>query len=144
LSSAWHFWAKTQPGSDAPGAKVAFVEASLPAIEEGLHLFATYTEEYALDVRIFSYESLLRMPEPIVAGLFRFLDVSDDPAIVAACVEGASFARLTGGRAQGVVQEGAFLRKGVAGAWVGTLPADVAAMVVDRLGWAYDWFAWPR
>jgi hypothetical protein len=65
LSSAWHFWAKTQPGSDAPGAKMAFVEASLPAIEEGLQLFAAYTEEYRQDVRIFTYESLLQMPGPI-------------------------------------------------------------------------------
>jgi hypothetical protein len=143
LSSAWHFWAKTQPGSDAPGAKMAFVEASLPAIEEGLQRFAAYTDEYRQDVRIFTYESLLQMPGPIVAGLFRFLDVSDDPAIVDACVQGASFASLTGGRPAGVVEDGAFLRKGVAGEWESTLPADAAALVVDRLSWAYDWFAWP-
>jgi hypothetical protein len=123
---------------------MAFVEASLPAIEEGLQRFATYTEAYPQDVRIFTYESLLQMPEPIVAGLCRFLDVSDDPAIVAECVRGASFVSLTGGRAQGTAQDGAFLRKGVAGEWASTLPPEAAALVTDTLGWAYDWFAWPR
>jgi hypothetical protein len=118
------------------------VQASLPAVEEGLRRFVAYSEDYRQDCRVFTYESLLQMPEPIVAGLFRFLDVDDDPAIVAACVRGANFVTLSGGRAQGITQEGAFLRKGVAGEWASTLPPDAAAMIVNRLGWAYDWFGW--
>ncbi len=44
------------------------------------------------DCRIFTYERLLEAPEDITAGLCRFLGVSDDPALVRACVEGAAFA----------------------------------------------------
>jgi hypothetical protein len=144
LSSAWHFWAKQQIGQHGPEAKAAFVDASIEAVEAGLQRFVDYTEEYPQDCRIFTYESLLKIPVPILAGLCRFLDVSDDPGIVAACVEGASFASLSGGRPAGVTQDGAFLRKGVAGDWTETLPPDVAARIVDRLGWAYEWFAWSR
>jgi hypothetical protein len=144
LSSAWHFWGKDNIGSGGHDAIAAFVEASLPAVEEGLQTFVVYAEQIPDDCRIFTYEQLLKMPGPITAGLCRFLGVSDDPALVAACVEGAAFPAVSGGRQPGDTREGAFHRKGVVGDWAATIPADLAARIVARLDWAYDWFGWVR
>jgi hypothetical protein len=142
LSSAWHFWAKAN--LSGPDAMAAFIDAALPAVEEGLQLFVVYAEQIPDDCRILTYEQLLARPHPITAGLCRFLGVSDDPAIVAACVEGAAFPAVTGGRQPGQTLEGAFHRKGVVGDWATTLPPDLAERIVARLGWAYDWFGWTR
>ncbi len=144
LSSAWHFWGKPRFGSSNPSAQEAFVAASLPAVEEGLRRCLDYAAAYPDDVRLFTYESLLRIPEPIVAGLCRFLDVSDDPNLVRGCVDNAAFVRLSGGRAQGQTQDAAFLRKGVAGDWATTMPPRLADAIVDRLAWAFVEFGWPR
>ena len=144
LSSAWHFWAKANIGAGGRDAMAAFIDASLPAVEEGLQSFAVYAEQIPDDCRIFTYEQLIAMPEPITAGLCRFLGVSDDPALVAACVEAAAFPAVTGGRQPGQTSEGSFHRKGVVGDWAATLPPDLAAGIVSRLDWAYDWFGWVR
>ena len=140
LTSAWHYWGKARLETDAQS---AFVEASLPAVEAGLLQMVEFTDTYRSDCRVFTYESLLKMTEPIMAGLCRFLDVSDAPDVVARCVQTAEFAAQTGGRPRGQTLEGAFLRKGVAGEWRSTLPPELAAMIAARLDWAYDWFGWP-
>ena len=144
LSSAWHFWAKANLGAGGRNAMAAFIDASLPAIEEGLQNFVIYSEELPDDCRIFTYEQLMDMPEAITAGLCRFLGVSDDAALVAACVKGAAFPAVSGGRQRGQTREGAFHRKGVIGDWAATFPPDLAAGIVARLDWAYDFFGWTR
>jgi hypothetical protein len=143
LSSAWHFWAKPNYGAGA-ASQEAFVRASLPAIEDGLRRCLDHAATYPDDCRIFTYETLLRIPEPIVAGLCRFLDVSDDPSLVRECVAAASFARLSGGRAAGTELDTAFLRKGVAGDWVNTLQPGLADVITHQLGWAFEEFGWSR
>ncbi len=144
LSSAWHFWAKANLGSGGRDAMAAFVDASLPAIEEGLQLLVVYSEQIPNSCRIITYEQLTAMPTPIMAGLCRFLGVSDDSSVVAECVLGAAFMSVTGGRKPGETQEGVFHRKGVVGDWVETLPLDLGERIVRRLDWAYDWFGWQR
>jgi hypothetical protein len=144
LSSAWHFWAKANIGAGGASAMAAFVDASLPAVEEGLQNFVIYAEQIPRDCRIFSYEQLLEMPESITAGLCRFLGVSDDPDLVSACIRGAAFPAVAGGRQPGETREGDFHRKGIVGDWSATLPPDLAARIVARLDWAYDWFGWVR
>ena len=144
LSSAWHFWAKPNLGRGGGAAQAEFVMAELAGLEEGLGCCLDHAAAYPDDCRIFTYESLLRIPEPIVAGLFRFLDVSDAPDLVRGCVEAGSFMRLSGGRAPGDELDAAFLRKGVAGDWATTLPAGLADAIVDRLAWAFTAFGWSR
>jgi sulfotransferase family protein len=144
LSSAWHFWAKANLGAGGAEAMRAFIEASLPAVEEGLQTFVVYAEDIPDDCRIITYEQLVQRPGPITAGLCRFLGVSDDPALVSACVEAAAFSAVTGGRRPGEAMEGAFHRKGVVGDWAATFPPDLAAGIVARLDWAYGWFGWVR
>ena len=144
LSSAWHFWAKANLAQSGHKAMAAFVDASLPAIEEGLQSLFVYAAEIPQDCRIVTYEQLTERPAPIAAGLCRFLGVSDEPDLVDRCVRGAAFSNVTGGRPRGQTQEGAFHRKGVVGDWAATFPADIASRIVARLDWAYDWFGWRR
>jgi hypothetical protein len=145
LGSAWHLWGKASAGvAGGRNGLAAFVDASLPAVENGLRTLASYAERSPGDCRVFTYEQLLEEPEPIVAGLCRFLGVSDAPALVRACVEGAAFAAVTGGRQRGETREGAFHRRGVAGDWSTTLPPEIAGRIVARLDWAYDRFDWAR
>ena len=144
LSSAWHFWAKATIGAGGHNAMAAFIDASLPAVEEGLQTFVVFANEIPNDCRLITYEQLLTRPEPITAGLCRFLGVSDDSALITACVKSAAFPAVTAGRQPGQTKEGAFHRKGVVGDWTATFPPDLAARIVARLDWAYDWFGWTR
>jgi Sulfotransferase family len=144
LTSAWHFWAKARHGDAAADVKAAFVRASLPAVEAGLRRFQTYAGEYAEDCHIITYEGLHRAPEQTLAALFRFLGVSDRPDITRACIESASFARMTGGRAPGDERDGSFLRKGVVGDWVFTLSPELSDLIAARLDWAFSWLGWAR
>ena len=89
-----------------------------------------------------TYESLLRAAVPILAHLCRFLGVRDDSEIIADCVARTRFAVSTGGRAAGIAQDGAFLRKGVAGDWTATLTPAMNEMVLDQLGWMFPRFGW--
>jgi hypothetical protein len=63
------------------------------------------------------YEDLVTRPHAELSRLFGFLGVSTEPATVDACVAAGTFARLTGGRAQGVEDRGALLRQGLPGDW---------------------------
>ena len=89
-----------------------------------------------------TYETLRRTPELVVSNMFRFLSVSDAPGIVADCVARASFAALTGGRRAGIEQDGAFLRKGIAGDWAFTLTPEMNDLVMRELGWMFPHFGW--
>ena len=144
LSSAWHFWAKANMSSGGQDAMAGFVDASLPAVERGLRTFYSYTERIPDESRIFTYEQLIATPELITAELCRFLGVSDDRVLVRACVEGAAFSAVTGGRQGGQTKEGDFHRRGDVGDWATTMRPELAERIVARLDWAYDWFGWAR
>jgi hypothetical protein len=63
------------------------------------------------------YETLLDEPESQVRRLLAFLGVDASDTSVGACVSGASFERLSGGRAPGQTDAKSHFRKGVAGDW---------------------------
>lgn len=85
-------------------------------------------------VRIVRYEDLHRTPQTVLPPLLSCLGVADDEAHVTACIEGASFSRLSGGRKRGEESRGSFFRKGVVGDWRTTLDAPAAAALVDEAG----------
>lgn len=80
------------------------------------------------------YEDLIGNPEPLLARVFRFLGVEDEPVLVARCVEAASFQRLSGGRAPGQESTGSFFRKGVVGDWQNRLSPETVAYVLAKCG----------
>jgi hypothetical protein len=63
------------------------------------------------------YEDLHADPDGTIRRLLTFLDVSASEASVAACRDGASFERLSGGRRVGQTDNGSFFRKGIVGDW---------------------------
>lgn len=64
-----------------------------------------------------SFEALKRDQAGELRRLLRLLGVDESAAVVAACVEGSSFQRMSGGRAPGDGLAGAKVRKGVVGDW---------------------------
>jgi hypothetical protein len=72
------------------------------------------------------YGELLKDTHSVAAQLFAFLGVDHSPSTIEACVEAASFRRLSGGRRPGEEDSSSFFRKGVAGDWVNHLPIELA------------------
>ncbi|UCD74389.1 MAG: sulfotransferase [Phycisphaerales bacterium] len=63
------------------------------------------------------YEDLHADPIGPTRSMLEFLGVESDADAVAACVEGGSFERLSGGRSRGQEDARSFFRKGVVGDW---------------------------
>jgi hypothetical protein len=63
------------------------------------------------------YESLHADPHTETGRLLRFLGIDASEEMVHACVEGASFEKLAGGRSRGEEDASSFFRKGVVGDW---------------------------
>lgn len=80
------------------------------AVEDGPRLLGTHYAEIR-------YEDLLVRPEEEIQRLLEFLGADADDKSVARCVEGASFEKLSKGRARGEEDPTSFFRKGVTGDW---------------------------
>jgi hypothetical protein len=143
LTSAWHFFHKPGGGKDDVAEKFAFIRLALPSLDQGARAMIDLAAQYPADVMTITYERLRRTPELVTANMFRFLSVSDAAAVVADCVAGTAFAAQTGGRPAGVAQDGAFLRKGVAGDWRSTLTPAMNELILSVLGWMFPHFDWP-
>jgi hypothetical protein len=141
LTSAWHFFRRTAVGKDEAAEKMGFIRVALPAMVKSAHIMLAMRKSAPDHCRIVTYETLIRDPSPTMAGLFRFLGVSDAEDVVAACVDRASFANQAG-RAAGTEQNGSFLRKGIVGDWVSTLTPEMNAMILEQLGWSFPHFGW--
>ena len=142
LASAWHFFHKPIADEDEAAAKICFIRRALPSLEEGARQMLGLGERYKADARIVTYESLRHAPAPILAGLFRFLGVSDHDSLVDDCIVRTSFAAQSGGRLPGIARNGSFLRQGIAGDWHSTLTPEMNTMVLDQLGWMFPHFGW--
>jgi Sulfotransferase family len=142
LTSAWHFFRETIAGQDQTAAKMAFIRSAMPSISDGARAMLSFAEQHPASAMLVTYEALQQEPEPQVTRLFRFLGVSDEPAVVAECLARTSFAASTGGRPAGVAQNGAFLRKGIVGDWTSTLTPEMSAIMLEELGWMFPLFGW--
>jgi len=108
-------------------------------------LFRRFREaepDRALAVR---YEELIVDETAVLAGIARFLEVSDDDRAIAAMRESGRFETLSGGRKRGQVDTGSFFRRGEAGSWKTELPDDLAERLpeevkdeMQRFGYALD------
>jgi hypothetical protein len=144
LTSAWHLVQKHGSEGDTEEAKLAFVRRAVGSVGQFLRAMLDLRRRYAADAMIVTYEDLSRTPETVVAGMFRFLDVTDAPEVVARCVEQSRFPAMSGGRAAGVEHSGSFFRKGIAGDWVSTLTPEMSALVLKELGGLFTEFGWDR
>lgn len=80
------------------------------------------------------YEALVRRPEATLAGLFAFLGADASPAVVRACVDAASFPRLTGGRRRGQEDRASLFRRGEIGDWRRHFTTDTCALFEHHAG----------
>jgi hypothetical protein len=142
LTSAWHFFQGSPAGNDNENAKAAFIRNAIPSLAAGTRAMIALAEHDPKDCMIVTYEALLTAPETAVQALFRFLGVSDDVDIAAACLHRASFETFSGGRAAGTEQSGSFFRKGVSGDWSTTLTAEMNQTILAALGWMFPRFGW--
>ena len=141
LTSAWHFFPRPPP-DDEVAAKTAFIASALQVLDNGARTMLSLTKQFPSDCINVTYERMRAEPAAVAAQLFRFLGVEDSDTIVAACVARTSFAALSGGRASGGAQNGAFYRKGVVGDWRSTFTPAMSEMILHKLGWMYPSFGW--
>ena len=142
LTSAWHFFHGPLNGKDEAEEKRTFIRAALPSMAEGARVMVAMAKNDPAHCVNVTYEALKSTPAAVVAGLFRFLGVSDAEDVVAECLARTSFAGQTGGRPAGVEQNGSFFRKGVVGDWNSTFTPEMAAMILRDLGWSFANFGW--
>lgn len=142
LTSAWHFFRKPTARDESRETKLEFVRTALPSISDGARKMLEFGEKYPNSYFQLTYERLCAEPAPIVGALFKFLGVSNSPAIVAAALAKTAFATQTAGRPKGVAENGAFFRKGSVGDWPSTLTPEMTDMVIKELGWMYPRFGW--
>jgi sulfotransferase family protein len=141
LTSAWHFFHKTEAGEDEGEAKRAFIRLALPSLHGGTQAMLALREAHPADCLLLTYEGMRQAPAPIAAQLFRFLGVSNGDDIVTDCVARTSFAAMSG-RSSGVAQERPFFRKGVVGDWRSTFTPEMNGMILHALGWSFAAFGW--
>jgi hypothetical protein len=137
IASAWHFFQARHAPRSGDAEKIAFINLAMPSMVEGMRCMLDFSARHPDDCVIVTYESLLHTPAPVLARLYRLLGVSDDRAIVAEALRRTAFTEVTGGRAPGTAQEGAFLRKGVAGDWRNTLTPQMSDMILDLMAWSF-------
>jgi hypothetical protein len=106
-----------------------FLDLWTDAVSAGIEAGAMFPHYLSL-----SYEALLADPHTEVRRLLEFLDLEASPERVEACVQGASFARLSGGRPAGTEDRDSFFRKGVAGDWIHWLNHDQQVVFLKRAG----------
>jgi hypothetical protein len=80
-----------------------------------------------------NYEAMIADPAGEARKLYRFLGVRHDEAVIARVVGATSFEAMTG-RRPGEEHPTSFLRKGVAGDWVGKLEAPGLAAIEETCG----------
>ncbi len=140
LTSAWHFFHKSNAGEDQEAAKLAFVRAALPSINHGARTMLGFAAEHPGQTLLITYEALLADTPGCVARLYAFLGVPVGPWVVEDALSRTSFAAMTQGRPRGAGQDGSFFRKGVAGDWRSTFSEEVGALIVAETGWMFPRF----
>ncbi len=142
LTSAWHFFRKPVATGDDAAAKFEFIRGAIPSLQQGAQAMIALVKDYPDDTMVVTYEALRREGEPIVAGLFRFLGVSDHAETVRDCLMRTDFATQTGGRAAGMAKNGSFLRSGTVGDWGSTLSPEMNELILRELGWMFTQYGW--
>ena len=141
LTSSWHLVHKPPPGIPDGPALTAHVQRTIESVGQFIRTMLAHRDRYPGDAMLVTYEDLQDDPESIVAGLFRFLGVSDSPDIVAHCIRQASF-EVMSGRPPGQAQDRAFFRKGIKGDWRTTLTPELNEMILRHTGWMFPVFGW--
>jgi hypothetical protein len=141
LVSAWHLIPMSRRQGDEAIEQMPFIRQAAGTVGQFTSGMLSLRQRYPADVMIVTYEALLSDPETTVGALYRFLGAADSPAIIADSIARTSFAAMSG-RPAGVEDNGAFLRKGVAGDWRTDLTPEMNQMILGQLGPLFAEFGW--
>lgn len=108
------------------GVDERYFEMFLRHWAEAAEAFARYRDGFSHRL-VVRYEDLLKDTAGEVRRVLGFIGAGDADSTIRACVDAASFERLSGGRARGDEDRDSFFRKGVEGDWRRRLSADQAA-----------------
>ena len=141
LVSAWHLIPQERRQGDAALEQMPFIRQAVGAVGQFTNGMLSLQQRYPADVLIVTYEALLRDPETTFGALYRFLGATVSPAIVADSIARTSFAAMSGRRA-GIEDNGAFMRKGVAGDWRTHLTPEMNQLILEQLAPLFPRFGW--
>lgn len=143
LASAWHmFVQRHRPGEDLSGMMEQFIRDALVPMERAIRtLFSLLQKDQDVCLSI-TYERLHTDTAGVLATIYRFLGLSDEPDTIHASIERSSFSHLSGGRERGVEDKKSFLRQGVVGGWRNTIPENMNFIILEALGWSFPYFEW--
>ncbi len=113
--------------------RIEFVRDSGTAWLECMKHIAGFMAEYPGLLHLVRYEDMVADPEDEARKIFRFLGVRHDDGVVERVSQTTSFETMSG-RKPGEEHPTAFLRKGVAGDWVGRLEPEALAMLHETCG----------
>lgn len=143
--SGWFHNLRTTPDwlHETFASKEAYFEAMagqwVARMREGRH-FAAARPQSCFTIR---YEDLVAEPKRVLAQVLGFLGAASDPGILAACVDAATFDKLSGGRKRGKENRASFFRKGMVGDWRNHFTAEatsrfeqIAGEWLERHGYA--------
>jgi len=141
LVSAWHLIPKERRQIDKTLEQMPFIRQAVGAVCQFTNGILSLQQRYPGDVLIVTYEALLSDPETTITALYRFLAAAASPAIVADSIARTSFAAMSG-RPAGIEDNGAFMRKGVAGDWRNHLTPEMNQVILDQFAPLFPRFGW--
>lgn len=100
---------------------------------ESVRLVDAFAASHPSQVHELRYRALLERPRESLEGIFGFLGVSTDPALIEEIARKTSFEAVSG-RRRGEEDLSSFLRKGVAGDWRGRLDPEVIEAIETACG----------
>jgi len=111
-----------------------FVAAFAPGWATCVDLGLRYAAAYPQRCVCVSYETLVRQTEATLTRLLAFLGADTAPALVRACIEANTFARLSGGREPGQEDRDSLFRRGEIGDWRRHFDAETLAVFEQKAG----------
>ena len=119
--------------AEGSAARTQFVSDSGKVWRDTVTAVAAFADANPGLLHTVRYEDMLADPAGAARGIFQFLGVRDDAALAGQIVAATSFEAMSG-RKPGEEHPTAFLRKGIAGDWVGKLESEALAMIDQMCG----------
>ena len=93
------------------------LENIVPAWVKGIHTARKIWEQRPHLYHEVLYEKLQQSPQATLHNILNDLGADSSTPIITSCMEGASFAKLSGGRKKGQEDTSSHFRKGIIGDW---------------------------
>lgn len=131
-NTPWHPEHPVYAGLDLPAGLAAFAERTLPAYADWVRSWHERRDpDKSVELR---YERMLADPREHLQRVAALYELPRDPETIDRIVEATSFKAMSGGRDAGQNNDGAFVRKGVAGDWKNRFDERTKDLYKDAIG----------